>query len=108
MDSSQSPPLNDQRHEGDVVPLVPKESPTAEKLGLAGRRAIRMPDAIHPISASGWLGKDLTFLPGYGQWSRRSMCLLAPPASRTISSRATGRRLAGEYSAASFAFPLRL
>src|ERR1035437_5004787 len=38
MDSSQSPPLNDQRHEGDVVPLVPKESPTAEE-ARSGRPA---------------------------------------------------------------------
>jgi hypothetical protein len=30
MDSSQSPPFIDPRHEGDVVPLVPKEPPTAE------------------------------------------------------------------------------
>src|ERR1035437_859094 len=43
MDSSQSPPLNDQRHEGDVVPLVPKESPTAEE-ARSGRPA-RDPDA---------------------------------------------------------------
>ena len=53
-----------------------------KKLGLAGLRAIWMPD---PISAF-----------GHGGWSRRSV-LLAPPASRTIRSRAPGRRLAGEY-----------
>ena len=43
MDSSQSPPLNDQRHEGDVVPLVPKEWPTAEEARSGG--PARDPDA---------------------------------------------------------------
>jgi hypothetical protein len=43
MDSSQSPPLNDQRHEGDVAPLVPKELPTAEE-ARSGEPA-RDPDA---------------------------------------------------------------
>src|ERR1035437_2061611 len=36
MDSSQSPPLFDQRHEGDVAPLVPKERPTAEETRYGG------------------------------------------------------------------------
>jgi hypothetical protein len=36
LDSSQRPPLNDQRHEGDVVPIVPKEGPTAEEARSGG------------------------------------------------------------------------
>jgi hypothetical protein len=36
MDSSQSPPLNDQRHKDDVVPIVPREGPTAEEARSGG------------------------------------------------------------------------
>jgi hypothetical protein len=36
LDSSQRPPLNDQRHEDDVVPIVPKEGPTAEEARSGG------------------------------------------------------------------------
>ncbi len=43
MDSSQSPPPNDQRQEGDAVSLVPKEWPTAEKARSGG--PARDPDA---------------------------------------------------------------
>ena len=38
LDFSQRPPLNDQRHEGDVVPIVPKEGPTAEEARSGGPR----------------------------------------------------------------------
>ena len=43
MDSSQSAPLNDKRHESDVVPIVQKELPTAEE-GRSGEPALN-PDA---------------------------------------------------------------
>ena len=36
LDSSQRPPLNDQRHEGDVVPIVPKEAPIADEARSGG------------------------------------------------------------------------
>ena len=36
LDSSQRPPLNDQRRDGDVVPIVPKEAPTAEQARSGG------------------------------------------------------------------------
>ena len=36
MDSSQSPPLNDQRHKDDVVPIVTKEGSTAEEAQFGG------------------------------------------------------------------------
>ena len=36
LDSSQRPPLNDERREGDVVPIVPKEAPTAEQARSGG------------------------------------------------------------------------
>jgi hypothetical protein len=78
-----------------------------KKLGLAGQRAVRTLDAIHLFSASGWLGKDLTFLPGYRLWSLRPSCLLTHPTSRTISSRATGHQLYA-HPAVLLAFSLRL
>jgi hypothetical protein len=49
MDPSQSPPLIDQRHEGDVVPLVPKEQPTAEETRSGG--PARYPSAGRDSSA---------------------------------------------------------
>jgi hypothetical protein len=45
------------------------------------------------------LSTNAISLPLRRMWSQRSMRLLALPASRTISSRATDRRLVGEYSA---------
>lgn len=36
MDSSQSPPLNDQRHKDDVIPIVTKEGSTAEEAQFGG------------------------------------------------------------------------
>ena len=51
-------------------PLCRRICRQPKKLGLASRRAIRMPDAIHPIRALGWFGKDLTVLPGCRRRSR--------------------------------------
>src|SRR5262249_44196926 len=42
----------------------PKELPAAKE-ALACRPAIRRLHAIHPIRASGWIGNDLSFPPGY-------------------------------------------
>jgi hypothetical protein len=43
MDTSQSPPPNDQRHEGDVIPVVSKDPPTAE--GARSGEPVRDPNA---------------------------------------------------------------
>ena len=57
MDTSQSPPLNDQRHEGDVVPLVSKDPPTAEE--ARSGEPVRDPNAQRDAPE-----KDLTLLLG--------------------------------------------
>jgi hypothetical protein len=48
MDSLKSPPLNDQRHEGDLISLAPKEWPKTEE-ARSGRPA-RDPDAGRDLS----------------------------------------------------------
>ena len=50
MDSSQSPPLNDQRHKDDVIPIVTKEGSTAEEaqFGGAARNSDRLVSMTEP------------------------------------------------------------
>jgi F0F1-type ATP synthase membrane subunit b/b' len=92
--------------EGSSISLVPKGWPTAELV------KVPMDSLQSPLNdqlyEDGWLGQELTFLPGRGPWSRRCMYPLAPPISKAISSRATRRRLADEYSAGLLAFSLEL
>jgi hypothetical protein len=62
MDSSQSPPPNDRRHEGDFVLLVPKEWPTAEQGRSGGppRDADAGRDSADEFIGTPWGGSDFS------------------------------------------------
>jgi hypothetical protein len=78
-DTSQDPPPNDQRHKGDVVPLVSKDPPTAEKArsGEPVRDPNAQRDAPDQRIAMAREGSDLTA--EYRQWSRSSLGLPVEP-----------------------------
>jgi hypothetical protein len=62
MDSSQSPPPNDRRREGDVVLLVPKDRPTLAEAPSVGpvREADAGRDSADEFIGTGWGGSDFS------------------------------------------------
>ena len=79
MDTSQGLPPNDQRHEGDVVPLVSKDPPTAKE--ARSREPARDPSAERdsPDQRIAMAREEFDLTAQYRHWSRSSLGLPVEP-----------------------------